>query len=160
MTKRKIFAGLSLIAFVGIMLVSSCKKDSNPQPLEPISLVQPDSIISRHFGGDSFPVVIKFTTDRPINWIMAQTDIDSLIDSTHYVATYPDTLFRQDLTTLSPRQNLYTYTGTYHVADTLLPFSVIRFKVSFQAGSNTFEVGQNYPKGVVYQYKEFKVNVR
>lgn len=160
MTKRKIFAGLSLIAFVAVMLVSSCKKDSNPQPLEPISLVQPDSPITRHFGGDSFPVVIKFTTDRPINWIMAQTDIDSLIDSAHYTPTYPDTLFRQDLTTLSPRQNLYTYTGTYHIADTLLPFSVIYFKVSFQAGSNTFEVGQNYPKGVVYQYKEFKINIR
>ncbi len=160
MTKRKIFAGLSLIAFVAVMLVSSCKKDSNPQPLEPISLVQPDSPITRHFGGDSFPVVIKFTTDRPINWIMAQTDIDSLIDSAHYTPTYPDTLFRQDLTTLSPRQNLYTYTGTYHIADSLLPFSVIYFKVSFQAGSNTFVAGQNYPKGVVSQYKEFKINVR
>ena len=160
MTKRKIFAGLSLIAFVALMLVNSCKKDSNPQPLEPISLVQPDSPITRHFGGDSFPVVIKFTTDRPINWILGMTDIDSLIDSTHYVATYPDTLFHTNLTTLSPRQNLYTYTGTYHIPDTLLPFSVIRFKVSFQAGSNTFVTGQNYPRGIVSDYKEFKVNVR
>lgn len=160
MTKRKIFAGLTLIAFVALILISSCKKSDNSQPLEPISLVQPDSPITRHFGGDSFPVVVKFTTDRPINWIMGLTDVDSLIDSATYTPTYPDTLFRTDLTTLSPRQNLYTYTGTYHIADTLLPFSVIYFKVSFQAGSTTFETGQNYPQGIVTQYKEFKINVR
>ena len=160
MTIRKIFAGLALIAFVAVMLISSCKKSDNSQPLEPISLVQPDSVISRHFGGDSFAVEIKFTTDRPINWIMGQLDIDSFIDSATYRPSYTDTLFRTDLTTLNPRQNLYTYTGSYHVADSLLPFSVLYFKASFQAGSNTFETGQNYPKGVVYQYKEFKVNVR
>lgn len=161
MTKRKIFAGLALIAFVAVTLISSCKKDnSNQQPLEPISLVSPDTPIARYFGGDSFPVTIKFTTDRPINWVLGLTDIDSLIDSVNYVATYPDTLFHLSLTTLSPRQNLYTYTGMYHVPDTLLPFSVIRFKVSFQAGSTQFETGQNYPRGVVSYYKEFKVNVR
>jgi len=160
MTKRKIFAALVLVSFVGVMLISSCKKSSNPQPLEPISLVQPDSPITRHFGGDSFPIVVKFTTDRPINWIQGLTDVDSLIDSATYTPTYPDTLFRQDLTTLSPRQNLYTYTGTYHIADTLLPFSIIYFKVSFEAGSRVFETGQNYPQGVVTQYKEFKINIR
>jgi hypothetical protein len=160
MTIKKSFAAFVLIAFVAGMLISGCKKTTNNQPLEPISLVQPDSVISRHFGGDSFTVQIKFTTDRPINWIMGQLDIDSFIDSATYVPTYPDTIFRQDLTTLSPRQNLYTYTGTYHVADSLLPFSVLYFKASFQAGSRTFETGQNYPAGIVYQYKEFKVNVR
>ena len=160
MTKRKFFAGLALLAFVAVMLISSCKTESNPQPLEPISLVQPDSVISRHFGGDTFTVQIKFTTDRPINWILGQVDVDSLIDSTNYVPTYPDTLFNQNLTTLNPRQNLYTWTGTYHVADTLPPFSVIYFKASFQAGTSQFETGQNYPQGIVYQYKEFKVNIR
>lgn len=160
MTTRKIFTALSIIAFVAVLLISSCKKDNNSQPLEPISLVQPDSPITRHFGGDSFPIEVKFTTDRPINWIQGLTDIDSLIDTTNYTPTYPDTLFRQDLTTLSPRQNLYTYTGTYHIADTLLPFSVIYFKVSFQAGSTTFETGQNYPQGIVTATKEFKINVR
>ena len=162
MTHRKAFAGFALIALVVITLLSinSCKTENNPQPLEPISLVSPDTPISRYFGGDSFPVIIKFTTDRPINWIMGLTDVDSLIDSTNYTATYPDTLFRKDLTALNPRQNLYTYTGTYHVIDSLLPFSVIRFKVSFNAGRTTFETGQNYPQGVVSYTKEFKVNVR
>jgi len=160
MTKRKLFAGLAMIAFVAITLISSCKKDNNSQPLEPISLVSPDTPIARYFGGDSFPVTIKFTTDRPINWVLGMSDIDSLIDSTNYVATYPDTLFHISLTALSPRQNLYTYTGMYHVPVALLPFSVIRFKVSFQAGSTTFETGQNYPRGIVSDYKEFKVNVR
>ena len=162
MTNRKFFSGLALIALVTITLLSinSCKTDNNPQPLEPISLVSPDTPISRYFGGDSFPVTIKFTTDRPINWIMGLTDIDSLIDSAHYTPTYPDTLFRKDLTTLTPRQNLYTYTSYFHVADSLIPFSVIYFKVSFNAGKSTFETGQNYPQGVVSYTKEFKVNVR
>jgi hypothetical protein len=162
MTNRKTLSALALIALVVITLLSinSCKTESNPQPLEPISLVSPDTPISRYFGGDSFPVIIKFTTDRPINWIMGLTDVDTLIDSTNYTPTYEDTLFRKDLTTLSPRQNLYTYTGHYHVADSLLPFSVIRFKVSFNAGSSTFETGQNYPQGIVSYSKEFKVNVR
>ncbi len=162
MNKRKTIAGFALIAFVAVILIniSSCKPENNPQPLEPISLVSPDTPISRYFGGDSFPVIIKFTTDRPINWIMGLTDVDTLIDSSNYTPTYEDTLFRKNLTTLSPRQNLYTYTGSYHVADSLLPFSVVRFKVSFQAGSNTFETGQNYPVGIKTYSKEFKVNVR
>ena len=163
MTKRKFFAGFAIIAFVTVTLLSinSCKNDSAPaEPLEPISLVSPDTAISRYFGGDSFPVTVKFTTDRPINWIMGLTDVDTLIDSTNYTPTYADTLFKQNLTTLSPRQNLYTYTGTYHVNVNLLPFSVIRYKISFQAGSATFETGQNYPQGVVSYTKEFKVNVR
>ena len=162
MNKRKTLGGLALIALVTLTLLSinSCKTDNNPQPLEPISLVSPDTPISRYFGGDSFPVIIKFTTDRPIDWIMGLTNVDTLIDTTNYTPVYTDTLFRKDLTTLSPRQNLYTYTGTYHVADSLLPFSVIYFKVSFHAGSSTFETGQNYPQGVKSYSKEFKVNVR
>ena len=160
MTLRKIFAGFVLVAFVAAILLSSCKKTTNDQPLEPISLVQPDSPITRHFGGDSFTVQIKFTTDRPINWILGQVNVDTLIDSTNYTPVYQDTFFFQNLTTLNPRENLYTYTGTYYVADTLPPFSVIYFKASFQAGSSTFETGQNYPAGIVYQYKEFKVNIR
>ena len=151
MNKRKAFAGFALITFVAVILIniSSCKPESNPQPLEPISLVSPDT-----------PIIIKFTTDRPITWIMGLTDVDTLIDSSNYTPTYEDTLFRKDLTILNPRQNLYTYTGSYHVADSLLPFSVVRFKVSFQAGSNTFETGQNYPQGIKTYSKEFKVNVR
>ncbi len=160
MTIRKFFAGFAMLAFVAAMLFSSCKKTTNDQPLEPISLVLPDSPITRHFAGDTFTVQIKFTTDRPIDWILGQVDVDTLINATNYVPTYPDTLFHLDLTTLNPRQNLYTYTGTYKVADTLPPFSVIYFKASFQAGSTTFETGQNYPAGIVYQYKEFKVNIR
>ena len=72
MTTKKIFAALVLVAIVALTVISSCKKTTNSQPLEPISLVQPDTVISRHFGGDSFTVEIKFTTDRPINWIMGQ----------------------------------------------------------------------------------------
>ena len=165
MTKRKFFAGFAIVTLVAVTLLSTngCKPEANPQPLEPISLVSPDTPISRHFGGDSFPITIKFTTDRPINWILGLVDVDTFIDSTTYQAVYTDTSFSQDLTKLNPRQNLYTYTGTYHVADTIPPFSVIYFRVSFQAGSTTYPQGtgsQNYPEGVVYYTKDFKINVR
>jgi hypothetical protein len=165
MTKRKIFAGFAIVTLVAVTLLSinGCKPESNPQPLEPISLVSPDTPISRYFGGDSFPITIKFTTDRPINWILGLVNVDTLIDSTNYVPVYADTSFTQDLTKLNPRQNLYTYTGSYHVADTLPPFSVIYFRVSFQAGANVYPNGtgsQNYPEGVVYYTKDFKINVR
>jgi hypothetical protein len=162
MIKRKTFAGFALIAIIAFVLVSinGCKTDTNPQPLEPISIVQPDTPITMHFGGDSFPIKIKFTTDRPINWIMGKVDVDTLIDTTNYVPTFPDTLFFKNLTTLNPRQNLYTYDTTYYVASNLRPFSVITFLVSFQAGSTTFETGQNYPAGVVSYSKQFIVNIR
>jgi hypothetical protein len=163
MTKTNFFAGFAIVALVTFTLLSinGCKPDGTPsEPLEPISLVSPDTAISRYFGGDSIPITVKFTTDRPINWILGLVDVDTLIDSTNYTPTYPDSIFSKDLTTLNPRQNLYTYTGTFHVADTLLPFSVIRFKISFQAGSAVFYTGQNYPQGVVAYTKEFKVNVR
>ncbi len=160
MNKRILFAALALIVFAGLMVLDSCNKSNPSEPLEPISLVKPDTLINTNFAGDSVPVEIKFTTDRPINWILGLCDIDTMIDSTNYTATYPDTIFLQDLTKLNPRQNLYTYTSTYHVPDSLIPFSVVRFKISFQAGDASPVYGQNYPVGVVSATKEFVINVR
>lgn len=156
--KKHVFLVLTITAVLAT-LINSCKKDSTSEPLEPISLVAPDSSIVRGFPGDVVPLEIKFTTDRPINWIKAMYDIDST-NSTTYTATYPDTLFFQKLDTLDPRVNLYTYTGSYLIPDSLDPFDIVRFKVSFEAGSSTFVTGQNYPAGKVTSSKEFKINVR
>ena len=161
MTNRKTFSGLALVALVAVTLfsINSCKTDNNPQPLEPISLVSPDTPISRYFGGDSFPVVIKFTTDRPINWIMCVYDVDTSVTSTNYVPTYPDTLFFHSLQALNPQVNLYTDTSSYRIPNWLVPFSVVRFKVTFQAGSASATYGQNYPIGLVSDQKEFLINI-
>ena len=82
------------------------------------------------------------------------------MQTSSYVATYPDTLFFKDLTVETPRVNRYDYSVTYFVPDTLRPFDHIRFKVSFEAGSSTFTTGQNYPAGKVGASKEFRVDVR
>lgn len=151
---------LAVVSFaLAISLMNGCKKKEESAPLEPISLVSPDTAIQRLFAGDALPLEIKFTTDRPINYILAKYDIDSS-QTTGYTATYPDTLFVQHLDSLEPRVNRYTYTGSYTSPDTLRPFDVIRFKVSFEAGSTTFKTGQNYPAGKILVTKEFRIDVR
>ncbi|MES2619626.1 MAG: hypothetical protein V4615_02155 [Bacteroidota bacterium] len=156
---KKILAAVLLLSIGTIFYLNSCKKEEDSLPLEPISLVKPDSSIIRKFPGDVVPVEIKFTTDRPINWIKGMYDIDSL-NNAGYVATYPDTLFFVKLDTMEPRVNIYTYTGSYTVSDSLDPYDVVRFKISFQAGKSTFTTGQNYPAGIVGSTKEFRIDVR
>ncbi len=156
---RQFFVAALLILAGGLLFINGCKKDSGSEPLEPITIVAPDSSITYYFPSDSVPMQFKFTTDRPINWILGKYDIDSTRTS-GYVATYPDTLFFQKLDTVSPRVNRYDYSVTYFVPDTLDPFDHIRFKISFEAGSNTFSTGQNYPAGKVSATKEFRVDVR
>jgi hypothetical protein len=156
---KKILAGVSLLSIVLFLCVHSCKKDTQNEPLEPISFIHPDSSIVRKFPGDSLALEIKFTTDRPINWVKGMYDIDSLNQS-GYVATYPDTAFFVKLDSLDPRVNLYTYTNTYHVPDSLNPYDVIRFRISFEAGKTTFITGQNYPAGLVGAAKEFRIDVK
>lgn len=158
---RKLFASvLFIIGIAGLLFwMSGCKKDETTEPLEPISLIQPDSSIVRLFAGDSLPIEIKFTTDRPINWIKGMYDIDTL-GNPGYAPTYPDTLFYMALDTLDPRVNRYTYTGTYYVPDNLPPYSTVRFRAEFEAGKSTFTVGQNYPAGIVTGDKQFRIDVR
>ena len=157
---KKIVA-LVVVVVIGVFaFMSSCKKSTTSLPLEPISLITPDSGIKRLFPGDTTAIKVSFTTDRPINWIRGLVDIDTLIDSINHINTYPDTLFAIRLDTLNPRVNLYTYTGSYRVADTFPPYTVIRFKISYQAGSVTFRTGQNYPPGLDSASKEFKFNIR
>jgi hypothetical protein len=148
-----------IVIAIGVLVIDSCKKETTSEPLEPISVVLPDSSIVFRFPSDSVPIQLKFTTDRPINWILGKYDIDTS-RSASYTATYPDTLFFQRLDTTEPRVNRYEYSVTYFVPDTLRPFDHIRFRVSFEAGSSTFATGQNYPAGKVGASKEFRVDVR
>ena len=156
---KKILAAAILFCIGMYFFISGCSKEAQTEPLEPISFIKPDSSIQRLFPGDSQPLEIKFTTDRPINWVKGMYDVDSLGQS-GYVATYPDTAFFVKLDTVEPRVNLYTYTGSFLIPDSLDPFDVIRFKISFEAGKTTFTTGQNYPAGVVGAAKEFRIDLR
>lgn len=160
--KRKVvlMIMIMILAVAGTWLMSGCKKDPVlDEPLEPIALIAPDSGTIRAFAGDTIPLEIKFTTDRPINWVKGMYDIDRT-GSNGYTPSFPDTLFSVRLDTLDPRVNRYTYTGTYHVPDSLPAFSVIYFDLTFEAGKNGFVSGQNYPEGIVTGEKKFKINVR
>ena len=157
---NKKFLVVAVLLSLGTALsITGCKKETASEPLEPIYLVHPDSSISHPFPGDNVPIEIKFTTDRPINWVKGMYDLDTLL-TTGYTPSYPDTLFFVKLDTVVPLVNLYTYTGTYHVPDSLNPYDVIRFKISFEAGKSTFTTGQNYPAGKVSASKEFKLDLR
>lgn len=158
MNKKHLVYVSSALLLAALVVINGCKKDEDPLPLEPIAILQPDTTSVRLFPGDTLPLQIQFTTDRPINWIKAMTDLDTVDGA--YTATYPDTFFFIKLDTIDPRVNRYTYTGTYRVADTLDPFDVIRFRISFEAGKTTFTTGQNYPAGVVGATKEFRIDVR
>jgi len=162
MNRRNLFKVFCLTALI-VSLLGACNKETGGNgspPLVPIYLLSPDSAITTVIAGDSSAIQIKYTTDRPIDWILGLYDVDTLVNSPNYVPTYPDTLFSKSLYNLNPRLNLYTYSGSFTVADTIRPFSIIRFKTLFVAGDTVFHNGQNYPAGIVSGSMEFVINVR
>ncbi|MBS1613040.1 MAG: hypothetical protein JST49_09485 [Bacteroidetes bacterium] len=158
---KKLLTIAAFAVLFALVVVTGCKKDPDPEPSEPIQLVAPDSSIIRHFPEDVMDYEFNFTTDRPLNWVKGMYDYDTTGVAGH-VATYPDTLFFVALDTLDPRVNLYNYKGSFTIpGDSFIsPYDVIRFKISFEAGSTTFKPGQNYPAGIVSATKEFRVDIR
>ena len=160
MIKHRTFFAAVVLFVLCIAAISGCNKDGTKLPLEPISVVKPTGGIGNPFSGDTVPIEVAITTDRPINWVLCVYDVDdSSINTVPYVPTFPDTLFFVNLQNISPRVNLYTAMQTYHVPDTLVQFSTVKFKVSFQAGAATATYGQNYPIGVVSAQKDFILHV-
>ena len=159
MTLRKVFAASFFIAFVAAVLITGCHKSENNQPLEPISVLQPDSPIVSAFDTGMVPIQLKFTADKPLNYVIGFYDVDTLINDSTYVPTFADTLFYVNLQSLTPRINLYSWTGNYTVPGALVPFSVVRFKFMFTAGSNTGTAGQNYSVGIDTATKQIQINI-
>lgn len=145
--KNRIVFAFAIILSASIFFLNACRKEEiNDSIFEPITIQKPDTLAVRLFPGDSLPIQIAFTTDRPINWVKGMYDIDSLFPA-GYVATFPDTLFFIKLDTVLPRNNRYTYNGLYRVPDTLRAYSVVRFKISMEADT-------------LHYSKQFKINVR
>lgn len=129
--QRKI-APKILILIVLISGFYGCKKTTDEIISEPITLVKPDTTSLYLFPANVQPIEVKFTTDRPINWVKGMYEIDT----THalgYNYTYPDTLFVNNLDSMGIKDNKYTYTGSYTVPDTLDALDVVRFKISMKA---------------------------
>ena len=143
MMKKTLFLAVisaSLVAF------SACKKNSNDVDInEPVTLVTPDTTATNLAWGGVLPIKVIYATDRAIDFVQTLYEIDTFPDSIGYVFTYPDTLAHLNIS--ANPTNIYTYTGSYTVPDSLPNGSQIRFKTSFSA------------QGLSYE-KEFKILVQ
>ena len=129
---KKITLSLIAIALIAFT-ISSCKKETTETILEPITLVSPDSTTVFIKRGTTQKIDIKYTTDRPINYVQILYEVDTTGDANH-VYTYPDTLFylNFDSTGAAP-SNKYNYVGAYTLPDTIKLFDKVRFKTTFKA---------------------------
>ena len=143
------------LTLLALLVVPACKTTPDDSTSEPITIIKPDSLNLQYVSvGQIQPIHIQFTTDRPIDYAKCMYEVDTSHNASHFY-TYPDTLFYtildSDMTKLT---NKYTYTGSYHVPDTLSTLSIIRFRVNVKASLNP-----SSPDTVRYQ-KEFKLVVR
>jgi hypothetical protein len=150
MRKFLLLSAVSL-SVISLLVINSCKKDTGDGIVEPITIVKPDSLIAYQYAGGTQKIQIQFTTDRPINNVLCRYQVDSSKNPNFYY-TYPDTLFYVILDTIpSKLSNKYTYTGTYHISDSLLPLDVIRFDVKMKASGNPSN------SDTVREEKQFKI---
>src|SRR5580704_17518957 len=103
MNKTYLFKALAMFAVFALLTGGCHKGNDNSQPLTPLLLVTPDSAISTVIAGDATGIQIKYTPDRPIDWILGLYDVDTLVDSVNYMPAYHDTLFSQSLYSQNPR---------------------------------------------------------
>ena len=128
---KKLISAFVVFAFLAVVL-HSCKKDDDQVPInEPIQFVLPDSAWTSAFPGDSVPLDVRFTTDRPIDSIWAYVHVDSthqnmfvMADADSFFVVYP-----------TEPNNQYTYTGAYYLpADSSIsPLDVIRIQFTLYA---------------------------
>ena len=141
------------VSVIALLLISSCDKSLNDGIVEPITIVKPDSLTTYLQPGANQSIKIAFTTDRPIDYAKCMYEIDTTQNINH-VYTYPDTLFYTILDTVASQlSNKYTYTGVYHVPDTLKALDIVRFDVKMKASGNP-----SSPDTLYYE-KQFKISV-
>jgi hypothetical protein len=153
---RKIFlTAVVSVSVLALSLINSCTKSIDDGYTEPITVIQPDSLLLANVApGSTHPIKIQFTTDRPIIWAKCMYEIDTpgFTGQTH---TYPDTFFYKILDTIPTQlSNKYQYSGTFKVADSLTSMTTIRFDVKMKAALNPSSTD------TVYFDKQFKMTVR
>ncbi len=144
MMKKTLFIA---VISASLVVFSACKKAKNDVDInEPITLIAPDTTaVSLPWGG-VLPIKVTYATDRAIDFVGTFYQIDTFPDSTSFVFTYPDTLVNLNIS--ANPTNIYTYTGSYTVPDSLPNGTQIRFKTSFSA------------QGLLPYEKEFKILVQ
>lgn len=139
MNNSNIFAFVPLATLIVILsslaMMNSCEKttDDTGKIYEPITLVQPDSVVASIKQKEAMPLEIKFTTDRPIVYAIGLFSIDST-KSGQFDITKSDTIFR--IFDSIPKENKKTYTGDFKIDSARAGYKV-RVKIMMQALGNS-----------------------
>lgn len=130
-----------LTVMSGLFMINACQQDNDTDDIfEPITVIQPDTVITKLKQGVAQPLEIKFTTDRPIVYAQGMYSIDST-NLGYFDATGSDTVFV--LFDSIPNTNKKTYTGEFKV-DSLKPGYKVRVKLSMQALGNAGMVAPSH----------------
>lgn len=139
MNNSNIFAFVPVATLVVILcslaMMNSCEKttDDGGRVYEPITLVQPDSVVASIKQKEALPLEIKFTTDRPIVYALGLFSIDST-KSGQFDITKSDTIFR--IYDSIPKENKKTYSGSFTLDSAKAGYKV-RVKIMMQALGNS-----------------------
>ena len=146
----RVFTAIAL--FSSALLVSSCEVDTKAEKIyEPITVVQPDSVVVSGRRKESVALEFKFTTDRPIIYTQGMYSIDSTNEGFNEAGS--DTVFVQYDSI--PTNNKKTYTGSFPIDSTYRTNWKVRIKVSMQALGNG-----NTPDAAHYYEKFLRIDVK
>jgi hypothetical protein len=142
----------ALTVLCAAIFMTSCEDETKTEKIyEPITIVQPDSVVVNGKRKESVPLEIKFTTDRPILYTQGMYSIDSTNDGFNEAGS--DTVFIQYDSI--PTNNKKTYTGSFPVDSAYRTNWKIRIKVSMQALGNN-----NVPDADHYYEKFLRIDVK
>ncbi|MDW8273835.1 MAG: hypothetical protein RMJ53_06375 [Chitinophagales bacterium] len=136
--RSDIFAFVPLVTLAvvtaGLFMINSCDDEKKElKILEPITIIQPDSVVVSIKKSEPLPLEIKFVTDRPILYALGLYSIDST-KSGQFDPMGADTIFR--LYDSIPRENKKHYIGTFEAKNTKAGHKV-RVKIAMQALGNS-----------------------
>jgi hypothetical protein len=145
MENRDFGAFVPLVTLVVVMcslfMMHSCEKDTTTDKVyEPITVVQPDSVVARLKQKEGLALEVKFVTDRPIVYAQGLYSIDST-NSGKFDLAGSDTIFM--LFDSIPNTNKKTYTGEFK-ADSIKVGHKVRVKLSMQALGNSGVVAPSH----------------
>jgi hypothetical protein len=136
--RNNIFALVPLATLIvvmsGLMMINSCEKnEDNTRVYEPITLIQPDSVVAKIKQNEALPIEIKFVTDRPIVYALGLYSIDST-NLNQFDPNGSDTIFR--IFDSIPKENKKDFTGEFKLTNSKAGQKV-RVKIMMQALGNS-----------------------
>ena len=123
-----------LVAMSGLFMIHSCEKEEETTKIyEPITVVQPDSVVAKIKQKEGLPLEIKFVTDRPIVYALGLFSTDST-NLGQFDVNNSDTIFR--IFDSIPKENKKTYSGEFKI-DSSKAGQKVRVKIMMQALGNS-----------------------